>query len=1142
MSETQSLWYKDAIIYEVHVRAFHDSLGTGRGDFKGLTRKLDYLQDLGITAIWLLPFYPSPLRDDGYDIADYTSIHPQYGTLNDFKEFLHEAHARNLKVITELVVNHTSDQHPWFQRARRAPAGSPERDFYVWSNTPERYQDARIIFKDFELSNWTWDPLAKAYYWHRFYSHQPDLNFDNPAVWEAIFPVMDFWLEMGVDGMRLDAIPYLYEREGTSCENLPETHVFLRALRKHVDERFPDRMFLAEANQWPEDAVAYFGNGDECQMAFHFPVMPRLFMALHQEDRFPILDILAQTPPIPESCQWCLFLRNHDELTLEMVTDEERDYMVRAYAEDKTARINLGIRHRLAPLLKNNRRRIELMNALLFSLPGTPVLYYGDEIGMGDNIYLGDRNGVRTPMQWSSDRNAGFSRANPQRLYLPVIIDPEYHYEAINVENQQNNAQSLLWWMKRLIAMRKRYQAFGRGSIKFLQPDNPRVLAFIREYQDERILVVANLSRFVQYAQLDLHEYVGVVPEEVFGRTPFPPVGEVPYLLTLGPHGFFWLSLRVDQTLLAPGVANRTSDGSGGEVVLPLLRGNGSLAERFQPAAWDALEELLPHYLQRRRIFSHAAVISSAQVEEAVVMQVAGAPTWVLLVRVEYQEEMAETIFVPLTLVPSAGTKDLLLPLQTVGFAEFRQVGKDPVSGFLCDALAVPECNRAILQAILQPPATGQRLELTERSFQAISYGTPEIFVPPAQGEGILGLRASERNNTAIEFDKSFFLKTFRRLEEGINPEQEVSQYLNSRTDYHGTPQLLGCIEYRRRGAEPSTLAVLYRYVVNQGDAWQYTLDQLSSFFERVAAQPRGESREQLQQPPAEAPLVGPDPGRDRQDAGRVSPPSTDWPELVGGFLEIARLLGQRTAELHRALADRSGNSAFAPEPNTRLYQRSFYQSLRTLTGRLCERLKRSRNSLPEAARPMARVLVAQRDTLLQRCRELLATGHGGQRIRCHGDYHLGELLFTGKDFVIIDFEGDTSRTIGERRLKRSPLRDLAGLIRSFDYAVHSVLLGLATSRGQPHGVIRPEDRPRLEPWGHAWFNQVSREVVQAYLQAIASAELLPSSPEAQGNLLELFLLEKALLEVDAELTYRPEWAVIPLHAVLRLLGHEEIV
>src|SRR5579884_786526 len=473
------LWYKDAIIYELHVRAFHDSNEDGMGDFRGLAQKLDYLQDLGVTAIWLLPFSPSPWRDDGYDISDYNDVHPAYGTLKDFHHFLREAHRRGLRVITEIVINHTSDQHPWFQRARRSPPGSKWRDFYVWSDTPEKYRNARIIFKDFESSNWSWDPVAKAYYWHRFYAHQPDLNFDSPHVREAVKGVADFWLAMGVDAFRLDAIPYLYEREGTNCENLPETHEFLKELRRHIDERHPGRMLLAEANQWPEDAIPYFGNGDECHMSFHFPLMPRLFMAIRMEDRFPIIEILEQTPPLPANCQWAIFLRNHDELTLEMVTDDERDYMYRVFAHDRQMRINLGIRRRLAPLLGNDRRKIELMNALLFSMPGTPVIYYGDEIGMGDNIYLGDRNGVRTPMQWSADRNAGFSRANPQRLYLPVIIDPEYHYETVNVEAQQNNSWSLLWWMKRMIEHRREYKAFGRGSIDFLTPSNRRVLAFV---------------------------------------------------------------------------------------------------------------------------------------------------------------------------------------------------------------------------------------------------------------------------------------------------------------------------------------------------------------------------------------------------------------------------------------------------------------------------------------------------------------------------------------------------------------------------------------------------------------------------------------------------------------------------------------
>src|SRR5882724_2185047 len=544
--ENKPMWYKSGIIYELHVRAYCDSDGDGTGDFRGLTSKLDYLHDLGVTAIWLLPFYPSPLKDDGYDIANYYDVHPMYGTLDDFKIFLREAHKRNLRVITELVLNHTSDQHSWFQRARRSPAGSKYRDYYVWNDSPEKYKGTRVIFKDTEPSNWTWDPRAKAFYWHRFFAHQPDLNFDNPAVHEEMINVLDFWFDLGVDGVRLDAVPYLYEREGTSCENLAETHEYLKKLRKHVDEKYGDKMLLAEANQWPDDAVQYFGagKGDECHMAFHFPLMPRLFMSLRMEDRVPVVDILEQTPAIPETAQWALFLRNHDELTLEMVTDEERDYMYRMYAHVLQARLNLGIRRRLAALVGNDRKRIELLTALLFSLPGTPVIYYGDEIGMGENIYLGDRNGVRTPMQWSADKNAGFSRANPQSLYLPINLDPENHYEAVNVEVQERNPHSLLWWMKRLMGLRQRWQAFGLGTLEFFQPDNRKVLVFVRRHQNECILVVANLSRFVQPVELDLSVFRSRVPIELFGRTEFPAIGDLPYFLTLSPHAFYWFSLE----------------------------------------------------------------------------------------------------------------------------------------------------------------------------------------------------------------------------------------------------------------------------------------------------------------------------------------------------------------------------------------------------------------------------------------------------------------------------------------------------------------------------------------------------------------------------------------------------------------------
>ncbi len=691
-------WYKDAVIYEVHVRAFRDSNGDGKGDFRGLTEKLDYLRDLGVTAVWVLPFYPSPLKDDGYDIADYTSVHADYGTLRDVRTFIREAHRRGLRVITELVCNHTSDQHPWFQRSRRARPGTPWRDFYVWSDTPDRYRDARIIFKDFETSNWTWDPVAGAYFWHRFYSHQPDLNFDNPEVRETIVRIMDFWLELGVDGLRLDAIPYLFEREGTNCENLPETHAFLKDLRRHIDERFPGRMLLAEANQWPEDSVEYFGDGDECHMAFHFPVMPRMFMAIRMEDRFPIIDILEQTPPIPDNAQWALFLRNHDELTLEMVTDEERDYMYRVYGNDPQMRINLGIRRRLAPLLGNHRRRIELMNGLLFSLPGTPVIYYGDEIGMGDNVYVGDRNGVRTPMQWSGDRNAGFSEANRQQLYLPVIVDPEYHYEAVNVEVQQRNPHSLLWWMKRLIDHRKRHAAFSRGTIEFLHPDNRRILAFLRSHGDETILVVANLSRYVQHAEIDLSEYLGRVPTEVFGRVEFPPIGSAPYFLTIGPHAFLWFTLETP----------RAAEGAPGATELPTLPAVAS-ASALVASQPRGLARVLESWIAPRRWFGgKARQIRTIELPDSIDIPLEDREATVAFVEVHYVDSDPELYLVPLSIV-SAGEADALLadaPHAGIGrLAEPTAIdAASPIrasdSRVLVDAALIPEFATTLLGAI----------------------------------------------------------------------------------------------------------------------------------------------------------------------------------------------------------------------------------------------------------------------------------------------------------------------------------------------------------------------------------------------------------------------------------------------------------
>jgi maltose alpha-D-glucosyltransferase/alpha-amylase len=1103
------LWYKDAIVYEVHVRAFHDLIGDGMGNFLGLTRKLDYLQDLGVTAIWLLPFYPSPLKDDGYDIADYSTIHPDYGNLRDFKEFLREAHAHGLRVITELVINHTSDQHPWFQRARRAPPGSPYRDFYVWSDTAEKYKDARIIFKDFEHSNWTWDHLAKAYYWHRFYSHQPDLNYDNPEVWQAIFPLLDFWMEMGVDGMRLDAVPYLFEREGTNCENLPETHTFLTALRRHVDDKFPNRMLLAEANQWPEDAIAYFGQGDECHMAFHFPLMPRMFMAIHMEDRFPIIDIMNQTPAIPDNCQWGLFLRNHDELTLEMVTDEERDYMYRAYASDPRARINLGIRRRLAPLLGNNRRRIELMNALLFSLRGTPIIYYGEEIGMGDNIYLGDRNGVRTPMQWSADRNAGFSRANPQRLYLPIIIDPEYHYEAVNVEAQQNNPNSLLWWMKRLIALRKRHKALCRGTLDFLQPENRKILAFLRRYEDECILVVANLSRFVQYVELDLSEFQGQVPVELFGRNAFPPIGKLPYLLTLGSHAFIWFSLQVQTKEGATELA------AGGGPSVPELTTSGSWGELFRGPGRADLERILPDYLRHRRWFGgKARTIRAITIRETARVAYGQSAAFVTLVMVEFLDGAAENYLMPLTFAAGEQARQILENLPHTVLA--RVTG----AGVLYDALGDATFCAAVLEAI-----AGNRSyqEGAQAEIRATAFANFQALRGPADALLTPAISKAEQSNSSIIYGNQLILKVFRRVEEGINPDLELGYYLTQKAGFTHTAPLAGAIEFRRgRRFEPMTLAVLQGFVPNQGDAWQYTLDTLSSFYESALA---------AHAPPADSTAAH------LLDLAESEVPSLAA-EKIGGYLETARLLGQRTAEMHVALAADKEDPAFIPEPFTTLYQRSMYQSMRNLYGRVFEQLRGRLGSLPEAVQALARRALDPAVEVNRRTRAIVGRKITALRTRCHGDYHLGQVLHTGKDFIIIDFEGEPARSLSERRLKWSPLRDVASMIRSFHYAAHSGTFGDGTSRGHLPGVIRPEDRAVLESWARFWFTWVSAVFLKSYREHSAKGAFLPGAREELKLLLDTYLLEKAIYELGYELNHRPDWVRIPLLGIMQLLEH----
>ncbi|HSA94165.1 MAG TPA: maltose alpha-D-glucosyltransferase [Terriglobales bacterium] len=1100
----EATWYKDAVVYQLHVRAFHDSDGDGIGDLRGLTQKLDYLQDLGVTALWVLPFYPSPLRDDGYDIADYTSVHPSYGTLLDFRNLLREAHRRGLRVITELVLNHTSDQHAWFQRARREPKGSVWRNFYVWSDTPDRYRDARIIFKDFEASNWTWDPVAKAYFWHRFYCHQPDLNFDNPAVHRALFHVVDFWLEMGVDGMRLDAVPYLYEREGTNCENLPETHAFLKALRAHVDKDFPGRMLLAEANQWPEDAVAYFGEGDECHMAFHFPLMPRMFMAIRMEDRYPILDILQQTPSIPPLCQWAIFLRNHDELTLEMVTDEERDYMYRVYANDPQARINLGIRRRLAPLLERNRAKIELMNGLLFSLPGTPVVYYGDEIGMGDNIYLGDRNGVRTPMQWTPDRNAGFSRANSQRLFLPLIIDPDFHYESTNVESSQQNAHSILWWTKRLIAFRKQHHAFGWGTLEFLSPENRRVLAFVRRFQEQTILVVANLSRFAQYVELDLSAYKDMVPVELSGRTEFPPIGELPYLLTLGGYAFHWFALEPRRVAEVESVTGEIASA-------PTVAFAGGWQNLLRKGGSRSLERALPRFLVSRRWFgSKARRVKSATVADGVPLQHDGGVTYIAIVNVEYTEGDPENYSVPLSF--AAGEQAERIEESHAHSIVARTSGPDG-KGVIYGAMRDPGFCAALLETIARRRRLrgqgGEVVGRPTRAFRSLRGETSDVLPP--------SLLRTEQSNSSVLFGDRMILKVFRKLQDGVNPDLEIGAFLTEKTGFRQIAPVAGALEYQRKGAAPITLGILQGFVVNQGDAWQYSLDALSRFYERVTALPT-ESRPETMTPVSPLTLA-----------------SQDLPEqagaLIGTYLESARLLGQRTAEMHLALASDSQDSAFVPEAFTPFYQRSLYQSMRNLASNSFQMLRQRIPTLPEAVRSDAQAVVGQEAAILGKFRAITEGKISAMRTRIHGDYHLGQVLHTGDDFVIIDFEGEPARSIGERRIKRSPLRDVAGMLRSFHYAAYAALLGPSAGR-----AVRPEDLPALEPWAFYWYAYCSAVFLRAYLQTAAEGVWMPRNRGELQLLLEAYLLEKAIYELGYELNNRPDWLQIPVHGVLDLL------
>lgn len=1068
--QRQSQWYKDAVIYEVHVRCFHDSRGDGMGDFQGLIGKLDYLKNLGVTAIWLLPFYPSPLRDDGYDIADYQAVHPSYGTLADFDTFLAGAHALGLYVITELVLNHTSDQHPWYQKARRAPAGSPDRDFYVWSDTNERYQDARIIFRDFESSNWSWDPVAGAWYWHRFFSHQPDLNFDNPAVHAALFDIVDFWLDRGVDGLRLDAVPYLYEREGTSCENLPETHAFLRTLASHVKERYENRMLLAEANQWPEDAAAYFGKGDACDMAYHFPLMPRLYMALEMEDRFPVEDILDQTPAIPDSCQWAIFLRNHDELTLEMVTDEEREYMVRVYAKDRRARINLGIRRRLAPLLANNRRKIELLNMLLLSLPGTPVLYYGDEIGMGDNFFLGDRNGVRTPMQWTPDRNAGFSLANAQQLYLPIIIDSEYHYEMVNVETQERNPSSLLWWTRRALHVRRSHPSLSRGKIRFLDPNNNSMLAFLREWEGETVLIIANLSRYPQAGRLDLAGYQGANPVELTGEARFPRVEKTPYPVMLGAHEVMWLLLQ-------------SSEGS--KKIRPRLfphLGKGATLSEFIKGNRELLEtRFLMQYLEQAPWFARPTkVLCNIRILDS--FTIGSGEGVCLMLRAIFLDGESQDYALILGFLEDS------MRATVSDSALLAQIEIGGTDGWLCEGQYLPRIQSDILklgQSSVTLDTNDGRVEL-----KVLSEGSL-----PESELGVIQIIDSGGAEIDFKLPGTCFLRWFRRPYEGPHPDLETLCELKSPDSNPLAPEALFSMTHCLRGDEPRLLVDAQSWV----DASRSMEDRAMADLHRYLGEVSSLGLNVVDPFPLESFSLS------------IQDLSVQQQKLLQGpWLGLATLLGQRLAELHAALYRRHDNPDFTPEPFTILHQQSIYQNIRVPLRKQFGRLAKEMDTLPSNLQSLAKEALGREEVLLTSLRRLIERRFEAERIRIHGDLGLNRVYFTGTDLIFTAFDGEPWRAASERRFKFSPLRDVATLMHAFSVCAEKSLVQSASV----------DNGPSLAAWARHWAEVNGALMLDAYLKAGQDRKetFLPRNPSDIPILLYAFRIERASQELKSSL------------------------
>jgi maltose alpha-D-glucosyltransferase/alpha-amylase len=1075
------LWYKDAIVYQLHVKGFADSNNDGIGDFAGLTEKLGYLQDLGVTTLWLLPFYPSPGRDDGYDISDYGSVNPDFGTMKDFKRFIQEAKRRGLRVITELVINHTSDQHNWFKRARRSHRNSSAHNWYVWSDTDQKYLGTRIIFTDTEKSNWTWDPEASQFYWHRFFSHQPDLNFDNPHVVSAMIQVMKRWLDAGVDGFRLDAIPYLCEREGTNNENLSETHAIIKRLRIELDAYSKNDVLLAEANQWPEDVQEYFGQGDECHMAYHFPLMPRIYMAIAQEDRFPITDILRQTPEIPANCQWALFLRNHDELTPEMVTDDERDYLWSTYAHDPRARINLGIRRRLAPLMDNDRRKIELMNSLLFSFPGTPIIYYGDEIGMGDNIYLGDRKGVRTPMQWSPDRNGGFSRCDPARLYTPPIMDPVYGYEAVNVEAQSRSLSSLLSATKRLISVRKSALAFGRGSMTSIRPANRAVLAYVRQYGDEVILCVANLSRAAQATELDLSPWKDRIPLEMLGRARFPAIGELPYMITLTPYGFYWFRLQEREKSEPPPVRALTEFVT---LVVPLNSSWMSLARTrgvFE-------HEVLSGFLARSRWFPERdqKKIQPTLLAAVPFCDIGDNRPWLTFFEANLRGVPARYLL-PLQIDWVRFDRERQNPR---AIAAVRQGARD---GTLLD-VATAHIFVALFLRNLQ-----KSLTIEENGLRLQFKPTGKFSIGDVQEPERVRAVATEQSNSTALVDTDYVVKIYRKLETGINPEIEMSRFLTEDAEFANTPALLGSCELIE-GEQHSAIGVVHAFVQNQGDGWTVTSGYLGRFVDEQRLLAIGEQPSESEQLPP--------------------------------YLRLISQTGRRLAEMHLALASRDDIPDFAPDPVRPEDVVAWTREIKARAERIFESFTNHREAIREVDLALVDQLLTLKDRLELRLGALLPTNVVAQKIRHHGDFHLGQMLIAKDDVFIIDFEGEPRRSFAERRRKVPAARDVAGLIRSLDYSAMAAL-----GRTQEAAA---DEGGRMETNLELWRDRSIAAFLAAYGETMNGSPIWPADQVAADKLLKFFLLEKALYEVEYELAYRPDWLRVPLKGTIEILFEDE--